>query len=118
MYIKWVRNRAGMKLKYEVYLPKSKEQLEDFLHRISKKNPVKHYIVRIFPEYIENEEFVKVLEHYQSQIKQFKKNKSLVFWITEDEENLPEFISIAPTEEEALDIIDFEEIERDLLSEI
>ena len=102
--------------KYEVFLPKSKEQLESFIYRISKKNPVKHYIIRIFPEYIERENFLKVLENFQDQIKQFKKNKSLVFWTTEDEENLPSYISIAPTEEEALDIIDFEEIERDLLS--
>ncbi len=117
MHIKCGKKYRKMRIKYEVFLPKNKQQLEDFIQRISRKNPVKHFIIRVFPEYIEDEELVQIIVNYQSQIKQFKKNKSLVFWTKQDFENLPDYVSIAPTEEEALDIIDFEEIERDLLSE-
>ncbi len=103
-----------MAVKYEVYLPKMPEQLEGFLRKISRENPVKHYIIRIFEEYFPTEELLELLSKNKALIEQFRKNKSLVLWMEKDFEQIPDFIPVAPTEEEALDIIDFEEIEREL----
>lgn len=103
-----------MAVKYEVYLPKTTEQLTGFFQRIARENPVKHYLVRIFEEYIPLEELVEILSNNQDLIEQFRKNKSVVLWIENNFEDVPDFIPVAPTEEEALDIIDFEEIEREL----
>ncbi len=103
-----------MAIKYEVYLPKTLEQINGFFHKISKENPVKHYIIRIFEEYIPLEELQQVLMQNKKRIEQFRKNKSVVLWMENSLEEIPDFIPVAPTEEEALDIIDFEEIERDL----
>jgi hypothetical protein len=103
-----------MAIKYEVYLPKNREQLAGFFQKISKENPVKHYIIRIFDDYLPLEELVEVLQSNKEKIERFRKNKSVVLWIEKGFEEIPDFIPVAPTEEEALDIIDFEEIERDL----
>ena len=104
-------------IKYDVFMPKTSEQLESFLQQILKKN-AKNIIVRILPEYIEFDDLLKIFDRYKTQIEHYKRNKSIVFQTENfDYELVPGFISIAPTEEEALDIIDFEEIERDLLTE-
>ncbi len=103
-----------MPVKYEVYLPKTREQLEGFLLNISRKNPVKHYIIRIFEDYLSLEDLLEVLLKNKDLIERFRKNKSIVLWLENNFEEIPDFIPVAPTEEEALDIIDFEEIERDL----
>ncbi len=104
-----------MKHKYEVYLPKTKEQLEGFIQKIASKNPVKHYIIRIFEQYIPLEELIVSLDNKKKSIEKFRNNKSLVLWLDNFFDEIPDFIPVAPTEEEALDIIDFEEIERDLM---
>jgi len=103
-----------MAVKYEVYLPKTTEQLTGFFQKIAKENPVKHYLIRIFEDYIPLEELLEVLEDNRELIERFRKNKSVVLWVENAIEEIPDFIPVAPTEEEALDIIDFEEIERDL----
>ncbi len=103
-----------MPVKYEVYLPKTREQLEGFLLKISRENPVKHYIIRIFEDYLPLEDLLEVLSKNKALIERFRKNKSMVLWLENNFEEVPDFIPVAPTEEEALDIIDFEEIERDL----
>jgi len=100
--------------KYKIILPKSKAQFESELQNIFKKNPNLHYIFRVFENYILLEELSELLLKYQDKIVKFKKNKSMVVLIEDiDYEQIPEFMSVAPTEEEAVDIIDFEEIERD-----
>ncbi len=100
--------------KYKIILPKSKAQFESELQNIFKKNPNLHYIFRVLDEYISLEELSELLLKYQNKIEQFKKNKSIVILMEGiDYEEFPEFMSVAPTEEEAVDIIDFEEIERD-----
>ncbi len=104
-----------MKHKFEVYLPKTNEQLSGFIKQIVSKNPVKHYIIRIFDEYFPLEDLLQILEKHQSDIEKFRQNKSLVLWTESYFDEIPEFIPVAPSEEEALDIIDFEEIERDLM---
>jgi len=102
------------KNKYDIALPKSKEQLESLLSNIFKKNPTKHYIIRVFKEYLALEDLLEILNKYESKIEKFRRNKSIII-LTEDfdYEQIPEFIPLAPTEEEAVDTIDFEEIERD-----
>ncbi len=101
--------------KYILERPKSIEKLEGFLQSIFRKNPNKHYIIKIETAYIPLENLLNILHSNQKKIEQFRANKSLVL-LTEDYsyDELPEFISVAPTEEEAVDIIEFEEIERDL----
>ena len=102
------------KNKYDIELPKSKAQLESLLSNIFKKNPTKHYILRIFETHISLEDLLGMLDKYQSKIEKFRRSKSIIL-LTEDfdYEQIPEFMPLAPTEEEAVDIIDFEEIERD-----
>ena len=103
--------------KYDVFMPKTSEQLESFLQQLLKKN-AKNIIIRILPEYIGFDVLLMLFDKYKTQIKHYKRNKSIVFQVEDfDYDIIPGHISIAPTEEEALDIIDFEEIERDLLLE-
>ena len=104
-----------MKQKYNVYLPKDDLQLIDFFQRIAKKRPVKHYIIRVKNVYISLLELISILNNNKENITKFRKNKSLVLWLESDFDQIPDFIPVAPTEEEALDIIDFEEIEKDLM---
>ncbi len=102
------------KLKYDVLLPKSKEQLESILLNLFKVNQ-KHLVLRIFQNYIDLNNLLIILEKYKNNIEKFRKNKSLIILSTDyDYHQIPEFISIVSTEEEANDIIDFEEIERQL----
>jgi len=103
------------KNKYDIELPKGKEQLESLFANIFKKNPTKHYIIRVLKDYFELKELLEILQKYEAKIEKFRRNKSIII-LTEDfdYEQIPEFIPQAPTEEEAVDIIDFEEIERDL----
>ena len=100
--------------KYEVYLPKTKQQLAGFFQKISREKPVKHYVIRIFEDILPLEDLLEVLNDNKERIERFRKNKSAVLWVQNDFEKIPEFIPVAPTEEEAVDIIDFEEIEREL----
>ena len=103
------------KKKYDVLMPKTLEQLESFLQQLLKKKP-KNTIVKILAPYIGNDELLLLLNKYQKQLINFKRSKSIVFLTDDfDYDQIPDYVSIAPTEEEAQDIIDFEEIERDLL---
>ena len=101
------------KLIYEVILPKNKAQLEGLFLQLFKPKQ-KHLIIKILNNYINKDDLKEMLEKYQENIKKYKKNKSIVI-LHEDDDNIPDFIPLAPTEAEALDIIEFEEIERDLL---
>lgn len=103
------------KIKYEVYFPKSIAQLEGQLLNLFKSRP-KHIIIKIVNDYIDTDSLKDILNKYQDQIENYKKNKSIVLW-SDQYEGLPDFISVAPTEEEAVDVIDFEEIERDILQD-
>ena len=104
------------KMSYKIEMPKSKEQFESLLNTIFSNSHNQHIVVRVFKSYISLEDLLFLLEKYENKIINFKQNKSIVL-LTEDFEidQIPEFIPMAPTEEEALDIIDFEEIERNLL---
>ncbi len=105
------------KIKYDVLLPKSKAQFEGLLQNIFKSNP-KHIVVRVLADYLSLEDLLMVLDKYAHQIENFKKNKSIIIWTSDfDYELIPDFVPVVPTEAEAVDVIDFEEIERDLLLE-
>ncbi len=101
------------KLKYEIMLPKNPEQLEGQLKDIFRKN-TNHIMVKILDEYIAPEDLNKILHKLQASIKKFRKNKSLII-LTDNYEAVPDFVPVSPTEEEGIDIIEFEEIERDLM---
>jgi len=101
------------KVKYEVWLPKSNKQLVSLLTNLFRSKH-KHIIIKILEDYIQPEELAKTLINFEKQIKNYKKSHSIVL-LTGQFELIPDFIPVAPTEEEAVDIIDFEEIERDLL---
>ncbi len=105
------------KMKYEVLLPKSQAQLDTMFANLYKNNG-KHLIVRIFADYLTLEDLLAVLEKNKDKIERFRRNKSLVLLTGEfNYEQIPEFVPVAPTEEEALDVIEFEEIERQLMSD-
>ena len=101
------------KLIYEILLPKNKAQLEGFFLQLFKSKQ-KHLIIKIINEYINLDDLIETIEKYRKNIEQYQNNKSIVI-LYEAYERIPDFIPVAPTEEEALDIIEFEEIERDLL---
>ncbi len=101
------------KLIYEVLLPKNKAQLEGVFIQLFKQRQ-KHLIIKILNDYIPEDDLKEILEKYQKNIEKYKKNKSIVI-LSETFKHIPDFISVAPTETEAIDIIEFEEIERDLL---
>jgi hypothetical protein len=103
------------KIKYDILLPKSQEQLENIFQSLLKSVKSKHIIIKILENYINLDVLSGILNKYQIQIEKFKRNQSLVILTDSfDYEKIPDFIPVAPTEEEALDIIDFEIIERDL----
>jgi len=103
------------KLRYDVLLPKSKEQLEGIFYNLLKANN-KHTILRIFQNYIVLEDLLSILQNNRDIIEQFRKNNSLIILSADFNYNqIPDFIPLVPTEEEANDIIDFEEIERQIL---
>ena len=101
------------KLKYEILLPKNIAQLEGIFLQLFKIKSG-HLIIKILNEYIEPESLTEILKKYQTEIEKYKKNHSIVV-LFDDYNYIPDFIPVAPTEEEAIDIIEFEEIERDLL---
>ena len=101
------------KLVYEVLLPKNKAQLEGVFLQLFKPRQ-KHLIIKILNDYINEDDLIEMLNKYHENINKYKKNKSIVV-LYDDYEHIPDFIPVAPTEAEALDIIEFEEIERDLL---
>ena len=103
------------KLKYEILLPKGQSQLDGILSQLIKTNSG-HLIIKILNEYIDPEELKKTLEKYKTNIQTYKLNYSIVI-LHDDYNQIPDFIAVAPTEEEAIDIIEFEEIERDLFNE-
>jgi len=100
------------KVKYEVWLPKSRKQLESHFTNLFRSKS-KHIIIKVLENYIQTEELTEVLKKFKKHINNYKKSHSIVL-LTEQFETIPDFIPVAPTEEEAVDIIDFEEIERDL----
>ncbi len=91
-------------------------KLTGFLDGLFRHTPRDHYIVKIVSKHIPNEELWALLEKYRSKIEWYVKEKSLVFVIDDydDPDTIPEWLSVAPSELEASDIIDFEQIERDL----
>jgi len=102
------------KLKYDVLLPKSKEQLDGIFINLFKRKQI-HLVLRIFQSYLDLEDLLFILEKYKDSIEKFRKNKSLIILSPDfDYHHIPEFIPAVPTEEEASDIIEFEEIERQL----
>ena len=101
------------KLKYEIMLPKSPEQLEGKIKDLFRKN-TNHIMIKILDEYVQPEDLNKILHKLQASIEKFRKNKSLII-LTDNYETVPDFVPVSPTEEEAVDIIEFEEIERDLM---
>ncbi len=101
------------KLKYEVVFPKSKTQLEGRFLELFRSKP-KNVIIKIIDDYIDHGALIEILNKYRQKIENYKKNKSIII-LTDNYEDIPEFIPVAPTETEAMDIIDFENIERDLL---
>ncbi len=100
------------KLKYEILFPKNIAQLEGIFLQFFKSKQG-HIIIKITDDYIKQEVLKEVLEKHRDLIKKYQKNSSVVI-LSDDYEFIPEFIPVAPTEEEAVDIIEFEDIERDL----
>ena len=101
------------KLIYEVLLPKNKAQLESVFIQLFKPRQ-KHLIIKILNDYITEDDLKEILEKYQENIEKYKKSKSIVI-LSDTFKHIPDYIPVAPTETEAIDIIEFEEIERDLL---
>jgi len=100
------------KVKYEVWLPKSNIQLESRLVDLF-RSKYKNIVIKILDDYITPQELGDTLTKFDKQLKNFKRSNSIVI-ITEQHEAIPDYISVAPTEEEAEDIIDLEEIERNI----
>ena len=100
------------KLKYKILFPKNIAQLEGILLQIFKSKQG-HIIIKISNDYINPEDLKKVLEKHRDLIEKYQKNSSIVI-LYDGYEYVPEFIPVAPTEKEAVDIIEFEEIERNL----
>ncbi len=103
------------KLKYEILLPKSLSQLNGILSQLL-KNYSGHLIIKIISDYITPDSLKEIFEKYQTNIENYKKNYSIVI-LSDKHRFIPDFIPVAPTEEESLDIIEFEEIERDLFKD-
>ena len=103
------------KQRYKVFRAKDVAQLKSFLNRLFNKTPRDHYIIKMVEKEIPFHEFLKILEPFMNKIEWYTKEKSLVFVREDyDPDEIPEGISIAPSELEASDVIDFEEIEREL----
>ncbi len=103
------------KQRYRVFRPKSKEKLKGFLDQLFNRTPRDHYMVKIHAQVLGAEELWALLEPYAHKIDWYRKVKSLVFVLDNyDPDEVPEFVVVAPSELEASDLIDFEEIEREL----
>ncbi len=103
------------KQRYRVCRPKSKEKLKGFLDQLFNKTPRDHYVVKIHDRVIGTDELWELLRPYASKIEWYRKEKSLVFVLDDyDPDEVPEFLAVTPSELEASDLIDFEEIEREL----
>ena len=103
------------KQKYKVFRAKDAVKLKGFLDGLFNKTPRDHYIIKMVEKEIPFHAFLKILEPFINKIEWYTKEKSLVFVREDyDPDEIPEGISIAPSELEASDIIDFEEIEREL----
>ncbi len=103
------------KQKYRVFRPHSREKLVSFLDNLFSRTPRDHYIVKLPSETFTQEMLGEILRPFRSKIEWYKKEKSIIFVLPDyDPDEIPEFIGIAPTELEASDMIDFEEIEREL----
>jgi len=103
------------KQRYKAFRAVEPVKLKGFLDGLFRRTPRFHYIVKIEPSRISPEEMLEILEPFRSKIEWYRKEKSLVLVHPDyDPDEMPEWLSIAPSELEASDIIDFEEIERDL----
>ncbi len=103
------------KQSYKVFRAADKVKLRGFLDALFRRTPRHHYVVKIVARDIPNAELFEMLEKYRSKIEWYRREKSLVFVPEDyDPDAVPEWLSMAPSELEASDIIDFEEIERDL----
>ncbi len=103
------------KQRYRAFRAYEPGKLQGFLDNLFRRTPRDHYIVKVVSKGIGNEELFDLLEKYRSKIDWYRKEKSLVFVLDDyDPDEVPEWIIVAPSELEASDIIDFEEIERDL----
>jgi hypothetical protein len=103
------------KQRYKAFRAYDTGKLKGFLDNLFRKTPRDHYIVKIVAKEIPNDVFFDLLEKYQSKIEWYRREKSLIFVLEDyDPDEIPEWLVVAPSELEASDIIDFEEIERDL----
>ncbi len=103
------------KLKYKILFPKSSAQLEGIFLQLFKTKSG-HLIIKISDDYIKPELVKDLLEKNRSGIETYRKNHSIVI-LYDDYNHIPDFIPVAPTEEEAVDVIEFEEIERNLFQD-
>ena len=104
------------KERYKVFRATEARKLTGFLDSLFRHTPRDHYIVKIYSKAIPNDELWQLLEPCRSKIEWYVREKSLVFVIDDydDPDDMPEWLSVAPSELEASDVIDFEQIERDL----
>ncbi len=103
------------KQRYKVFRAYELSKLQGFLDNLFNRTPREHYIVKMVEENIPFDDFLALIDKYQSKIEWYKKEKSLVFVREDyDPDDIPGWLSVAPSELEASDIIDFEEIEREL----
>ncbi len=104
------------KQKYKAFRATSAAKLTGFLDRLFRHRPYDHYVVKIYSKNLPNEELWPLLERYRNKIEWYTREKSLVFVPDDydDPDEMPAWLSLAPSELEASDVIDFEQIERDL----
>jgi len=101
---------------YQVFRAVERPKLIGFLDNLFRRPPRHHYVVKIYSKHIPNEDLWEILEKYREKIARYTRERSLVFVPDDydDPDRMPAWLSLAPTEEEASDLIEFEQIERDL----
>ncbi|NPA43251.1 MAG: hypothetical protein GXO27_04385 [Chlorobi bacterium] len=100
---------------YEVFRTWEASRLKGFLETLFRKPPRKHYIVKIVNDKLPDEEWLAVVEALRPKIERYRLDRSIVFVPDQYRPGeLPDWLPAAPTEAEAADLIDFEEIEREL----
>ncbi len=103
------------KQKYKVFRATDEKKLTGFFDSLFRRAPRDHYIVKISFEDWTEEDFYNLVDRYKSKIEWYRRERSIVFVPDEyDPVEVPPWLSVAPSELEASDVIDFEEIERDL----
>jgi len=104
------------KQRYKAFRATETRKLTGFLDSLFRHTPRDHYIVKIFSKNIPNDQLWDLLEKYRNKLEWYTRERSIVFVIDDydDPDLIPEWLSVAPSELEASDIIDFEQIEREL----